>query len=76
MAPDARRDGRDQPVMGWAAGGPSSSPNPILEPRFEDWHPVALTDTRDHTGPCYFQDETGEDISLGLTGLPMQPASA
>ena len=23
-------------------------------------------------GPCYFKDETGEDISLGLVGLPMQ----
>jgi len=23
-------------------------------------------------GPCYFEDDTGEDISLGLTGLPMQ----
>lgn len=22
-------------------------------------------------GPCYFKDTTGEDISLGLTGLPM-----
>ncbi len=23
-------------------------------------------------GPCYFQSDTGEDISLGSTGLPMQ----
>ncbi len=23
-------------------------------------------------GPCYFEDATGEDISLGLAGLPMQ----
>ena len=23
-------------------------------------------------GPCYFLDDTGEDISLGLSGLPMQ----
>jgi len=23
-------------------------------------------------GPCYFEDNTGEDISLGLEGLPMQ----
>ena len=23
-------------------------------------------------GPCYFQSDTGEDISLGKTGLPMQ----
>ena len=23
-------------------------------------------------GPCYFQDSTGEDISTGLSGLPMQ----
>lgn len=32
---------------------------------------VALTEDTTR-GPCYFQDDTGEDISLSLTGLPMQ----
>lgn len=32
---------------------------------------VALS-KRTTLGPCYFKDDTGEDISLGLTGLPMQ----
>lgn len=33
--------------------------------------PVAVT-TQTTEGPCYFADTTGEDISLGLEGLPMQ----
>lgn len=32
---------------------------------------VSLTNSTT-LGPCYFQDSTGEDISTGLTGLPMQ----
>ncbi|TDT18404.1 dioxygenase-like protein [Ilumatobacter fluminis] len=32
---------------------------------------VALTAATTE-GPCYFQSDTGEDISLGKTGLPMQ----
>lgn len=32
---------------------------------------IAVT-KRATLGPCYFRDTTGEDISLGLTGLPMQ----
>ncbi|TDO95825.1 intradiol ring-cleavage dioxygenase [Marinomonas balearica] len=32
---------------------------------------VSLTQSTTE-GPCYFQDATGEDISLGLSGLPMQ----
>lgn len=32
---------------------------------------IALTEPTTK-GPCYFSDDKGEDISLGLTGLPMQ----
>ncbi|MGB0734023.1 MAG: intradiol ring-cleavage dioxygenase [Pontibacterium sp.] len=33
--------------------------------------PVVLTD-RTTEGPCYFEDDSGEDISEGQKGLPMQ----
>lgn len=32
---------------------------------------IGLTDATTE-GPCYYQSDTGEDISVGLTGLPMQ----
>lgn len=58
---------------GWAVGGtdlitgayPDTS---IFEQSNECT--VQLTDSMT-AGPCYFQDSTGEDISEGMTGLPM-----
>lgn len=40
---------------------------------FDVGNTCSVSLTQDTTlGPCYFEDDTGEDISLGLTGLPMQ----
>ena len=40
---------------------------------FEQSNSCSLAVTQQTTlGPCYFADSTGEDISLGLSGLPMQ----
>lgn len=40
---------------------------------FETGNTCSLALTQETTlGPCYFEDDTGEDISLGNEGLPMQ----
>ncbi|MGI1671313.1 MAG: intradiol ring-cleavage dioxygenase [Neptuniibacter sp.] len=58
----------------WASGGTDlisvDYPDDGL---FQSTNPCRLSLTRETTlGPCYFEDDTGEDISLGYEGLPMQ----
>ncbi len=68
-------DGTSTPTAGaWASGGTD-----LITVGFPDDSifataatcAVALTAATTE-GPCYFQSDTGEDISLGKTGLPMQ----
>lgn len=58
----------------WASGGTDritvSYPDDSLFVS-NDACAVSLTESTT-LGPCYFQDSTGEDISEGLAGLPMQ----
>lgn len=58
----------------WASGGTSLIS--VAYPDSSAFNPdsacqVSLNEATTE-GPCYFQSDTGEDISTGLTGLPMQ----
>lgn len=66
--------GTDTGTATWAAGGTDrirvDFPDDSL---FDSGGTCAVSLTPTTTlGPCYFQDSSGEDISEGLTGLPMQ----
>lgn len=61
-------------AAGWAVGGTAlitaSYPDDSI---FDAGGTCEIALTEETTlGPCYFADDTGEDISTGLTGLPMQ----
>ena len=62
------------PVSGWASGGTELiTVGYPADDIFTAANTCAVSLTQGTTeGPCYFQSDTGEDISLGLTGLPMQ----
>ena len=66
--------GNDQVNINWAAGETSlievDYPNDSIFDTADSCELALSTSTT--KGPCYFKDETGEDISLGLPGLPMQ----
>ena len=66
--------GNESVVTEWATGQTS-----LIEVNYPDDSIFDAADscelalsTSTTKGPCYFKDETGEDISLGLIGLPMQ----
>ena len=61
-------------ASGWAVGGTDLISVPFPDDGIFDAAgtcPVALT-TGLTEGPCYYEEDTGTDISAGLTGLPMQ----
>ena len=75
---DSNGDGMDIDDMtssgSWASGGTDlitvDYPNDSI---FDNGNMCTVSLTEQTTeGPCYFEDDTGEDISLGFTGLPMQ----
>lgn len=62
------------PTSSWASGGTDLISVPYPDTSVfsaDDACQIALTESTTE-GPCYFQSDTGEDISIGLTGLPMQ----
>lgn len=62
------------PTGSWASGGTDLISVPYPDTSVfsaENACQIALTESTTE-GPCYFQSDTGEDISTGLTGLPMQ----
>ncbi|MEO1063035.1 MAG: intradiol ring-cleavage dioxygenase [Actinomycetota bacterium] len=59
---------------GWAVGGTDLISVPFPDDSIFEAAgtcPLALT-TGLTEGPCYYEEDTGTDISAGLTGLPMQ----
>ena len=58
----------------WASGGTDLITVDYPEDSiFDNSNTCKVSLTKPTTeGPCYFEDTTGEDISLGLSGLPMQ----
>ncbi len=58
----------------WSSGGTSLISVDYPDDSIFDTDSTCVVSLTDETtlGPCYFQDDTGEDISTGKTGLPMQ----